>query len=142
MLGLGYRCDLRCGQVEGRNEMEKDKKRREVWVIGCDFRDLRRMEGQLAEHLVFFSYIQACCLRSCLLVCLCTSQKWSGCKPSSRSQLGKYIADVLQKCYIYFSVVRENWPVRELARFANRTEHISLTVRCRLAVSFPLGPSE
>ena len=54
MLGLGYRCDLRCGQVEGRNEMEKDKKRREVWVIGCDFRDLRRMEGQLVEHLVFF----------------------------------------------------------------------------------------
>jgi len=41
-------------QVEGRNEMEKDKKRCVVWVIGCDFRDLRRMEGQLAEHLVFF----------------------------------------------------------------------------------------
>ena len=49
---MGYRCDLRYGQVEGRNEMEKDKKRREVWVIGCDFRDLRRMEGQLVEHLV------------------------------------------------------------------------------------------
>ena len=34
--------------------MEKDKKRCEVWVIGRDFRDLRRMEGQLVEHLVFF----------------------------------------------------------------------------------------
>jgi hypothetical protein len=34
--------------------MEKDKKRREVLVIGYDFRDLRRMEGQLVEHLVFF----------------------------------------------------------------------------------------
>ena len=38
--------------MEGRNEIEKDKKRREVWVIGCDIRDLRRMEGQLVEHLV------------------------------------------------------------------------------------------
>jgi len=58
--------------------MEKDKKRREVWVIGCDFRDLRWMEGHLVEHLVFFSYIQACCLHSCLLVCLCASQKIVG----------------------------------------------------------------
>ena len=32
--------------------VEKDKKRREAWVIGCDLRDLRRTEGQLVEHLV------------------------------------------------------------------------------------------
>ena len=38
--------------MEGRNEEEKDKKRCEVWVIGCDFRDLRRMEGELVEHVV------------------------------------------------------------------------------------------
>jgi len=37
VLGLGYRCDLRCGQMEGRNEVEKDKKRREVWVMGVIF---------------------------------------------------------------------------------------------------------
>ena len=38
--------------MEGQNEMEKDKKRREVWVIGFDFIDQGQMEGQLVEHLV------------------------------------------------------------------------------------------
>src|SRR3979409_2691703 len=75
------------------------------------------MERQLVEHLVFFSYIQACCLRSCLLVCLCTSQK--NCRVANSTPVRNW-ANILQTGQTYCKNVTSTlaW-FAQIGRFAN-----------------------
>ena len=72
------------------------------------------MEGQLVEHLVFFSYIQACCLRSCLLVCL------KNCRVANRPPV-RNCANILQTGQTYYKTVTSTlaW-FAKIGRFANR----------------------